>query len=160
MEKDGTWCLLDMVAIRRLQTVLTGSFHMYDGISATTRTAAFCSVFEAMPNGFRHDVMLWRLVLRVDAETDDSISLRIAARQAHAFAKSSPLCVKQHKKAVAEPSEYLSIQEGKRANSCMGMGCRPASITPRCASLVASGTWFACPFSVDASNRLLRFGSH
>ncbi|CAE7884207.1 ywpJ [Symbiodinium necroappetens] len=36
----------------------------------------------AMPNGFRPDVMLWRLVLRVDNVEDDSISLRVAARQA------------------------------------------------------------------------------
>ncbi|CAE7605687.1 yitU [Symbiodinium microadriaticum] len=35
----------------------------------------------AMPNGFRPDVMLWRLVLRVDNVEDDSISLRVAARQ-------------------------------------------------------------------------------
>ena len=35
-----------------------------------------------MPNGFRPDVMLWRLVLRVDNVEDDSISLRVAARQA------------------------------------------------------------------------------
>eukprot|EP00439_Symbiodinium_sp_Y106_P060226 s1533_g8.t2 len=35
----------------------------------------------ALPNGFRHDVMLWRLVLRVDNVEDDSISLRVAARQ-------------------------------------------------------------------------------
>ena len=38
-------------------------------------------VFKAMPNGFRHELMLRRLALRVD-ESDGQLRARVALRQA------------------------------------------------------------------------------